>query len=579
MGSLFAALTTAVSGLNAQSSSIGNISENLANAQTTGFKSVETSFEQLVNSSNATVNNPGGVLAKPRYQNDVQGSITSSNTSTSLAISGQGYFAVQTASTDALGTTTFNEQQFYTRQGDFTLDKNGFLVNSSGFYLDGYAINADGTVNTSTTAPVQISALLNDPVAASKIDYSANLPSNAAVGYTSPASTLLVFDALGNQHAVNYTWTKTSTNNWSLNVSAPDGIDVNGSPYSATIPYTFNDGSSGSTAGTIGAIATYTAPTAPTFRVSSAPPITGNFTIGNVSIPWSSIVAGSVSSVTVSGASTTLAAGPAAGPHVPATTAIEVADNFRAIFNILKSDSTLSGENLASITASNAPTTADIRLTTTNLTITPTSGTAANFTWADSAGGTTAETIAGSPYTAPTGQGAAQLANVGISLTFPGSTAQPISLNFGTFNGSIGVTQFADTNGTVAVSNFSQNGLPQGSFNSVSIDNNGNVSLNFSNGTNKAIAQIPVAQFFAQNSLQKVTGGAYTATLASGNARLSAPGVNGSGTISSNSLEQSNVDISTQFTNLIQAQQVYSANAKVVTTDNSLLQVTLNMIQ
>ncbi|MFX8688958.1 flagellar basal body rod C-terminal domain-containing protein, partial [Acinetobacter baumannii] len=53
----------------------------------------------------------------------------------------------------------------------------------------------------------------------------------------------------------------------------------------------------------------------------------------------------------------------------------------------------------------------------------------------------------------------------------------------------------------------------------------------------------------------------------------------GAGTFSSSSLEQSNVDISTEFTNLIKAQQVYTANSKVVTTDNSLLQVTINMIQ
>ena len=103
MGSLFAALTTAVSGLTAQSSAIGNISDNLANAQSVGYKSVGTSFEELVNASNAAVNNPGGVTATPQYQNDVQGSIVSSNVTTNLAISGEGYFATETASTDASG--------------------------------------------------------------------------------------------------------------------------------------------------------------------------------------------------------------------------------------------------------------------------------------------------------------------------------------------------------------------------------------------------------------------------------------------------------------------------------------------
>ncbi len=175
MGSLFAALTTAVSGLNAQSSAIGNISDNLANAQTVGFKGVGTNFEDLVNSSSATVNNPGGVTATPLYQNDQQGSVTSSNVSTNLAISGAGYFAVENASTTATGSTVFSNNIVYTRQGDFSLDKNGFLVNGSGFYLTAYDVSSTGVVDTSTTNPVQVSALLNDPVATKNVTYDANL--------------------------------------------------------------------------------------------------------------------------------------------------------------------------------------------------------------------------------------------------------------------------------------------------------------------------------------------------------------------------------------------------------------------
>src|ERR1700722_3243845 len=163
MGSLFAALTTAVSGLNAQSSAIGNISDNLANSETVGFKGVGTNFEDLVNGSNATVNNPGGVTATPQYENDTQGSITSSNVSTNLAISGSGYFAVEGASQTSTGSTVFTNQILFTRQGDFALDKNGFLVNSSGYFLTAYPVSSTGIVNTSTTAPVQVSALLNDP--------------------------------------------------------------------------------------------------------------------------------------------------------------------------------------------------------------------------------------------------------------------------------------------------------------------------------------------------------------------------------------------------------------------------------
>jgi flagellar hook protein FlgE len=437
MGSLFAALTTAVSGLNAQSSAIGNISDNLANAETVGFKGVGTNFEDLVNASSATINNPGGVTATPQYQNDTQGSITSSDVSTNLAISGSGYFAVESATQDASGNTIFSNSILYTRQGDFSLNKDGYLVNGSGFFLTAYPIDSSGTVDTSATAPVQVSALLDNPVATTNVTYDANLPSNATTGFQATPSTVQIFDALGNTNDLTYTWSKTGVNTWNLDVAAPNAS------YDTTLAFTFNDGTGGTTPGTI-------------------------------------------ASITNSG-------GDASTPTTP--------------------------------------------------------------------------TAAGDP------------ADVTIPLTFPGGTAQTVTLQFGDYNESTGVTQFSDPNTAVSVTNFDQNGLPRGSFNSFTISSAGLVSINYSNGTTRNIAQVPVVQFFAEDQLQRISGGAFEATLASGTARYNLPGQAGAGTISSSSLEQSNVDIATQFTDLIQAQQVYSANAKVVTTDNQLLQVTINMVQ
>src|ERR1700733_4499811 len=100
MSSLFGALTVAVGGLTAQSDAIGNISDDLANAQTTGFKSIGTDFQSLVTDSSATVNDPGGVKSIPLYQNDLQGNLVQSGTSTSLAVTGAGFFPVESASID-----------------------------------------------------------------------------------------------------------------------------------------------------------------------------------------------------------------------------------------------------------------------------------------------------------------------------------------------------------------------------------------------------------------------------------------------------------------------------------------------
>jgi len=85
--------------------------------------------------------------------------------------------------------------------------------------------------------------------------------------------------------------------------------------------------------------------------------------------------------------------------------------------------------------------------------------------------------------------------------------------------------------------------------------------------------------FNSPDNLQRVSGGVYSATLASGSANLHLAGTNGSGTISSSSLEASDVDIADEFTTMIQSQQVYSANAKVVTTVDNMLNTIIQAIQ
>src|SRR5580698_5281047 len=164
MSSLFGALTVAVGGLTAQANAIGNISDDLSNAQTTGFKAIGTDFESLVTDSSATINDPGGVTSIPQYQNDVQGNLVQSGSATSLAITGSGFFPVESATVDASGATTFTGNDLFTRQGDFTLNANGYLVNSSGYYLLGYPVNSSGVVNKSATDPIVLSQLLDKPV-------------------------------------------------------------------------------------------------------------------------------------------------------------------------------------------------------------------------------------------------------------------------------------------------------------------------------------------------------------------------------------------------------------------------------
>ncbi|MFN8723123.1 MAG: flagellar hook-basal body complex protein, partial [Rhodospirillales bacterium] len=217
--SLFGALTTGVSGMNAQSRAMGNISENLANTQTTAYKRADTRFAHLVTNSSARNNAPGGVIATPAYQNSIQGTLLSTQSATDLAITGGGFFAIADSATSA--------KTSYSRRGDFALDKDGYMVNGAGQFLRGWSITnpaatSGWTANTSSSNPIQVSQA---PVPASQtttLDYLANLPSNAAAG-TDFVSTAQVYDQFGNVNNLSLRWVKqAAANTWNLNIGMTD---------------------------------------------------------------------------------------------------------------------------------------------------------------------------------------------------------------------------------------------------------------------------------------------------------------------------------------------------------------------
>lgn len=160
-----------------------------------------------------------------------------------------------------------------------------------------------------------------------------------------------------------------------------------------------------------------------------------------------------------------------------------------------------------------------------------------------------------------------------VSLTNPtinGVTLGTVSLNFGAG----GLTQFADANGTVKVNNIEQDGYPAGQLQSVSVSDRGRVVGNYSNGRNIDLAEIQLASFNGPNFLKRVDGGAFEATDQSGPALA-----NAAGRIVGSSLEGSNSDIGDEFTKLIVTQQAYSANTRVITTSNQMVQDLLNMLR
>ncbi|GLK47239.1 flagellar hook protein FlgE [Brevundimonas intermedia] len=219
--SLSASLSSAVSGLTAQSAALSAISENIANSSTTGYKTKETSFEALVSASMKSSAAAGGVTTSMSRAMSVQGTISTSATETNLAINGSGYFIV------ADNTSGATSDLAYTRNGSFSTDASGYLVNSEGYYLQGYPTDEDGNViggGVSGLETINLSNLTSPAEATSTVSVSAILPAEAEVGDTF-TSTASVVDSLGATNIVDQTWTKTDTNTWTL---------TTGNPYSAT---------------------------------------------------------------------------------------------------------------------------------------------------------------------------------------------------------------------------------------------------------------------------------------------------------------------------------------------------------
>src|SRR5882762_10339076 len=203
---IFDALNTSVAGLQAQSFALQNISGNIANAQTTGYKGVGTSFVDLVPDS-TTPNRQvaGSVTAYARATISSQGTVSASTVATYMAINGDGFFSVQKASGITDNVPVFTGVTDYTRRGDFQVNANGNLVNGAGYYLMGVAVDPK-TGNPIGNVP-QVLQFQNNFIpaqATTKITYGANLPTKPATVASSTASTGTLV-ALGGLNPADFT--------------------------------------------------------------------------------------------------------------------------------------------------------------------------------------------------------------------------------------------------------------------------------------------------------------------------------------------------------------------------------------
>jgi flagellar hook protein FlgE len=232
-------LNTSVSGMLADSNWLSSISQNVANSNTTGYKDVETDFSSLVDQIGSNIPDFGGVASSQLSLNTLQGSVVSSATQTNLAVQGSGFFVVSDSAGDL----------YLTRNGSFTTDASGDLVNSAGYYLMGSNVLNDTSplaansladltkVNVAngglTATPTTTGTLAaNLPSTATPVA-AADLPSTNSAGSTyTEATSLVVYDNLGASHTINLYFTNTGSNTWEV-----DAYDAAGAAPGGGFPY------------------------------------------------------------------------------------------------------------------------------------------------------------------------------------------------------------------------------------------------------------------------------------------------------------------------------------------------------
>ena len=233
-----ASFSIPLTGLEADSTALNTIANNLSNMNTTGFKSASTNFADLfyqqigTTGSGDPIQVGAGVQVASNEISFTQGSISSTGNSTDVALNGNGFFVASNGSGG----------YEYTRAGDFTMNSDGALVTSNGLSVMGYpAVN--GVVNTN--APLTAISIpvgqVQEPQATTTLSMTANLDSASATGTQFPAE-VTVYDSLGEPHVATVTYQQTAANTWSYSVALPASDFASGvsTPVTGTMQFDAN---------------------------------------------------------------------------------------------------------------------------------------------------------------------------------------------------------------------------------------------------------------------------------------------------------------------------------------------------
>lgn len=599
LGSMF----SGISGLMSNSQSINVVGNNIANVNTIGFKGSRATFSDLLYQSiNGTAGasqvGRGSTLTTVDTQ-FAQGSFESTSEPTDLAIGGKGFFVVKAPEG--------NMTEYYTRAGQFRFDKDGNLANPTGLILQGKAIDQTTQKAVGVDTNVIISQKPSDPKITTAVDMTVNLQSNAewkgAVGDLEGTGTSIssVTNTLGK-------WP--ISGDYSAVVTADATITRTDVSFAATTNKitTVAGDFSGFVAGD-------------KFTLAGSTSNNGTFTIVSVAADGKSMVVSETLTTEAAGDTVTIDRNlltvtvtrtkPDGSSDTPITKKQGITtDQSISDFQSLGIDIN-TGSAIAAGTQTLAVSGFDVDNPTTtsnyssSITVYDSNGqshvvttyfrkshidASSNSIWEWMAVVGAGDSVTGENTLASSGdltfntsgvlQGEASNHQIFFNFTTPAKQNQPINLSFGTLSAISGgttkdpLTQYPIDSAT----NYqAQDGFPPGTLTSVSVDADGIISGHYSNGQIIKQYQITLANFGDPVGLTKEGNNLFSANNQTGDAYKYAPGVSGTGKINPNSLEQSNVDLATEFVKMIVAQRGFQANSRVITTSDEILQELMNL--
>jgi len=629
IGSLF----TGISGLSVNSQAMQIIGDNIANVNTTAFKSNRSLFGDILSQSLE-----GGAFRKLGMGRGVQllgsnplwsqGSIETTNRSTDLAINGKGFFVVKEVKEAG------DEATYYTRAGDFSFDKDGRLVNPGGLILLGYAIGEDGKP-IGNLVDIEIPSGASPPRYTSLMRTNLNLNADSSGG---TQSRLTVEGGLGTPNAdVTFSAVSTGTAGDTISIeyidSGSGGLSVSVTGEAITVDLGGATVTAAEIAAAINADAdaavlvsaeaegdgsgVIAAAVAPAFLVGGGMPVAATLTVDCAAggegsdIIYTAFTAGpdgnditieyadpgtasSSLAVTVVGDAITVSLATDAGGAITSTAnnvaaAINADAAASALVNATLKDgagasvveekvatSLSGGMNSSPDTFSSTITVYDSLGNDIPLTMNFTCLEPGRWQW-------TASIPSNIGSSASTGiiqfdeYGELDVANSGggnptIDIEIATGAATPLEITWNYCTGS-------DSNGSLTgygspstMTFQSQDGYAPGTVQSVSVDETGIVSGVYSNGRMVPLFQIALADFPSYEGLDRIGKNLYAESIDSGQATYGTPDKGALGRITPSSLEMSNVDLADQFVDMITTQRAFQANSKVITTSDEILQ-------